>query len=207
MKLSPSLYAADPFRLHEAIAAVAPYSASFHVDIMDGRFAPAFGFGESVVRRLVKEYPVPIDVHLMVEHPKAWARRFAELGVRSVAFHLEATCEPEALLDAVRAAGARAYLALLPDSPIEKAEAIMTSADGLLLLTAPPGGGAFSSDALARLHKVPATTRVIVDGNLQAEQLISPALSRVELAVVGKTLFESSNIAQRAQELSEILKY
>ncbi|MDQ0392690.1 hypothetical protein [Labrys monachus] len=205
MRLSPSLYAADPLRLHEAIEAVAPYSASLHVDIMDGRFAPAFGLGESLVRRLVGECPIPVDVHLMIEQPETWAVRFAGMGVRSVAFHLEAMPEPAALLLAIRAAGARAYLALLPDTPVAAAEPFLPAADGVLLLTAPPGGGPFSEEALARLEKLPATTRAIIDGSLQAQHLRLPMLSRVELAVLGKALFDSGDIADRARELAAAL--
>ena len=206
MKLSPSLYAADPLRLHEAIEAVSPYSASFHVDIMDGRFAPAFGLGESLVRRLVREYPIPVDVHLMVERPEAWAERFAGLGARSVAFHLEATPEPEALLHAVRKAGARAYMALLPDTPLVASEPFLPAADGVLLLTAPPGGGAFSNEALARLEKLPAAMHAIIDGSLQEEHLRLPVLSRVQLAVLGKALFDSRDVADRARELADALE-
>jgi ribulose-phosphate 3-epimerase len=202
MKLSPSLYAADPLRLQQAIEAVEPYSASFHIDIMDGRFAPGFGLSEGLVRRLVDRYVTPVDVHLMVERPVEWAERFAGLGARRVAFHLEATPQPEALLQSVRNAGAAAYLALLPETPIVSAEPFLPEADGLLLLTAPPGGGPFSRKALDRLEEVPITTRVIVDGSLQLEHFKLPILSRVELAVLGKALFEGRNLEERARELA-----
>jgi pentose-5-phosphate-3-epimerase len=56
MKISASLYAADPLRLAEAVAAVAPHVDSLHVDVMDGRFAPAFGFGERLVESLVHRF-------------------------------------------------------------------------------------------------------------------------------------------------------
>lgn len=79
MRLSASLFAADPLRLFEAVAAVSPYVESLHVDVMDGRFAPAFGFGEGLVRRLLSEGAPPIDVHLMIAAPEVWARRFAML--------------------------------------------------------------------------------------------------------------------------------
>ena len=94
MKISASLHAADPLRLAEAVSAIRPYVESLHVDVMDGRFAPAFGFGERLVDSLVADGGLPIDVHLMVERPEDWAVRFAKLGARSVAFHIEAAEEP-----------------------------------------------------------------------------------------------------------------
>jgi pentose-5-phosphate-3-epimerase len=72
MKISASLHAADPLRLAEAVSAIRPYVESLHVDVMDGRFAPAFGFGERLVDSLVADGGLPIDVHLMVERPDDW---------------------------------------------------------------------------------------------------------------------------------------
>jgi Ribulose-phosphate 3 epimerase family len=105
MRISASLYAADPLRLAEAVEAVAPHVGSLHIDIMDGRFASAFGLCEALVRSLVAERSPPLDVHLMVEVPEPWIHQFATLGVRSIAFHAEAVSDVRGAASSIRAAG------------------------------------------------------------------------------------------------------
>lgn len=202
MRLSASLHAADPLHLAEAVDAVAGHVETLHIDVMDGRFAPAFGFGEALVRRLIAANAPPVDVHLMLDRPEDWAIRFAGLGVRRVAFHAEAADDPVSVAAAIRAHGALAYLALEPETAIALVEPLLAAMDGLLLLTAPAGGGPFSPAALARLADVPAGLPVIIDGGLEPHHFGWPAMARVELAVIGKALFSAGDITARARELS-----
>jgi ribulose-phosphate 3-epimerase len=204
MRLSASLYAADPLRLGEAVSAVTPYVGSLHVDVMDGRFAPAFGFGEQLVSRLVAGGAPPIDVHLMVDEPESAAVRFARLGVRSVAFHVEATPDAAALAKAIRAAGARAYAALLPETEPATVIPIASDIDGILLLTAPPGVGTFSDAAFERIARTPAGLPMIVDGRLQPVHFGALRAQKVELAVVGAALFDGGAPAERARQFDRL---
>jgi ribulose-phosphate 3-epimerase len=204
MRLSASLYAADPLRLAEAVSAVAPYVGSLHVDVMDGRFAPAFGLGEQLVSRLVAGGAPPIDVHLMLDDPGPAALRFASLGVRSVAFHVEATPDAAAVAAAIRNAGALAYAALLPETEPAALASIASRIDGILLLTAPPGGGPFDDAAFARISRTPAGLPVIVDGRLQPGHFDALRAQQVELAVVGAALFDGSAPAERARQLDRL---
>ena len=204
MRLSASLYAADPLRLADAVSAVAPHVGSLHVDVMDGRFAPAFGLGEELVRRLIASGAPPIDVHLMVDEPAPAALRFARLGVRSVAFHVEVTSNPAALAAAIREAGALAYAALRPATDPATLGPIAAEIDGLLLLTAPPGGGEFDEAAFARIGRRPAGLPVIVDGRLQPGHFDALRALEVELAVVGAALFDGGAPAERARELDRL---
>jgi len=131
MNISASLYAADPLRLARAAAAVAPYVASLHIDVMDGRFAPAFGFGERLIRSLIATGAPPVDVHLMIETPEPWAKRFAALGARCVAFHLERVSDPIAVARSIRNEGSLAYVALLPETPVSLVLPLQDDIDGL----------------------------------------------------------------------------
>jgi ribulose-phosphate 3-epimerase len=198
MRLSASLYAADPLRLAEAVSAVAPHVDSLHVDIMDGRFAPAFGFGEAVIRQLIATGAPPLDVHLMVDEPERWATRFASLGVRTVAFHLEAVRDAVLLAASIRMAGARAYVALLPETEPAAIASIASAIDGILLLTAPAGGGAFIEAAFQRIARVPAGVPMIVDGQLQPGHFDVLRARGVDLAVVGTSLFNGAPTKERA---------
>ena len=201
MKVSASLHAADPLRLSEAVAAVAPHVASLHVDVMDGRFAPAFGYGEKLVSRLVAEGASPVDVHLMVQEPQRWTRRFAGLGARCVIFHAEAVSDPLTVVDDIRAEGSLAYVALLPETPIARYVDLLEGVDGLLLLTAPAGGGAFVEAALARLQDAPKGLPLIVDGGLEPRHFDSLRSRSVELAVIGRALFDGRDLRNQAETL------
>lgn len=206
MRLSPSLYAADPMRLGEQIEALAPYVASFHVDVMDGSFAPTFGLGERAVRALVARSPLPIDVHLMVDSPGKWVRMFAEAGARRIAFHLEAVDDPCSLATDVRAGGALPYLALQPTTPLTAALPLLDFVHGVLLLTAPAGGGTFDEAALERTTTLPASVPIIVDGGIGPAHFETLLKAKVELVVVGRTLFDAPDVAERARDLNRELR-
>lgn len=202
MKLSASLYAANPLRLADDIAAVAPHVGSFHVDVMDGQFAPAFGCDERLVTRLLRDITVPLDMHLMICNPAMWAVRFAGLGVRSVAFHFESGADVEELADRIRREGALAYLALRHTTPVEAVAGIFAAVDGILLLTAPAGGGSFDTNAFQRLASLPANLPSIVDGNIDQTHFARLRREAVDLAVIGKALFSQADVARQAQYLA-----
>lgn len=205
MKISASLHAANPLRLAEAIAAVRPHVDSLHIDVMDGRFAPAFGFGELLVDNLVADGALPVDVHLMVERPEDWALRFAKLGVRSVAFHLEAAEDPVRLAQAVRGAGALAHLALLPQTRPSDIPGGYDAFDGILLLTAPAGGGEFDREALNRVAAVSPARFSIVDGRINASHFELLKANGVALAVIGGELFAGSDHVECAKRLANLI--
>lgn len=200
MKVSASLHAADPLNLRQEIAAVAPYVASLHIDVMDPQFAPAFGFGERLVERLSRASDLPIDVHLMVANPERWAGRFADLGARRIAFHVEVCPDVQAIVRTIRGAGSSAYLALLPDTPLESASAHLASVDGVLFLTASAGGGRFEPTALARIRNLQKGVPAIVDGAIGLDHFDDLRTADVELAVVGRALFDNEDLPARAKE-------
>ncbi len=204
VKISASLYAADPLHLDAAVAAIRPHVESLHVDVMDGRFAPAFGLAESIVRRLVADASLPVDVHIMAEEPEDWAVRFGRLGARSVAFHIEAARDPVAVANEIRAEGALAYIALLPETSLARLSGYPGQFDGLLLLTAPAGGGSLIPEALARVADRPRDLPTIVDGRITPKQFAFLKACGVEIAVIGSGLFESQVLAERAKELTAL---
>lgn len=201
MNISASVYAADPMRLAEAVAAVSPFVASLHIDVMDGSFAPAFGLNERLFRSLIGSGERPVDVHLMVDEPEPWAKRFAALGAHRVAFHLEAVTDAIAVAQSIRTEGSLAYVALLPETPVSRVLGLQDHIDGLLLLTAPPGGGDLNPAALARVADVPKRLPTIVDGHLEPAQFDTLKANGVDLAVVGATLFHTDHLADRAKAL------
>lgn len=174
-RLSASLYAADPFRLAEQVEAVAPHIESFHLDIMDGVFIPDYGLNARLIGDLAARTHLPLDVHLMIRDPAPIAARYAGLGVRSIAVHLEGGTDFATIAHSLHDNGVRAYAALRHTTPISELERVEGLADGVLLLTAPAGGGTFQPDSFRRLAARPRDLPVIVDGRI--EPLVFPAAS------------------------------
>jgi len=206
VKLSASLFAADPFRLEAQVIAIEPHVDSLHVDIIDGRFAPAFGLGERLVRDLAKICSKPIDIHLMVDSPEYWAPRFAALGARIVCVHAESDVDIHNVLRSVRKEGAAPYVALRPDTPISGVRILLDEADGALLLTAPAGGGHFIEAALQKAFDLPRAYPSIIDGRIEATHFEGACAAGVDIAVMGRSLFEHADVSARAEALNAKLR-
>ena len=104
----------------------------------------------------------------------------------------------------IRAAGCLAYVAFLPETPFARISQLAPGADGILLLSAPPGGGAFNPEASARLQSLSKELPKIVDGRIGTSHFDLCRSAGVELAVLGRALFDGDGLAERARELSRL---
>lgn len=203
--LSASVYAADPFRLAEEIEAVLANVESLHLDVMDGVFAPEYGLTARTIEILSESTPKPLDIHLMVAEPRRATVRFSELGVRSVAIHVEANEDFRELARIVRSNGSKAYAALRHTTPVAVLEELADQLDGCLFLTAPAGGGAFDQHAFSRLAQRPAGLYTVVDGKIGPDHFKRLDQMQVDLAVVGAALFSAGEAEERAEAFSRML--
>jgi ribulose-phosphate 3-epimerase len=203
MKISASLYAADPLRLSDEIDAVSPHVDSLHIDIMDGRFAPEFGLYERLVRDIMHRSALPIDVHLMVQEPMRPAARFSELGARLVAFHVEGDHSINDVAAVVRSHGSLAYASLRHTTDTSTITHMIDAIDGLLFLTAPAGGGCFDDHAFDRLARRPQGLPVIVDGKIDSRHFSRLIELEVDLAVIGGALFSKGTPDVTAREFTQ----
>ncbi|HEV7317472.1 MAG TPA: hypothetical protein VGO04_02525 [Ensifer sp.] len=196
--LSPSLYAADPLLITDELEAVAPYAESFHLDVMDGQFAPEFGLNFRFIRDLAQATEIPLDVHLMLARPRDAVVRVAEMGVRSIAVHVEIKDDLRDLVSIIRRNGGKAYAALRHTTPVSVLEPILEAIDGCLFLTAPAGGGKFDELAFERLAQRPKGLHTVVDGKIGPEHFARLRAHGVDVAVVGGALFSNGHVAERA---------
>ncbi|MCW2669991.1 MAG: ribulose-phosphate 3-epimerase [Frankiales bacterium] len=155
-QIFPSMLAADFARLADEAARVEGHADWLHIDVMDYRFVPNLTLGLPVVESLLKATTIPLDCHLMIEDPDRWAPGYAEAGAGSVTFHAEASKAPLRTARTIRAAGARAGIALNPSTPIEPLVDLLPSFDMVLVMTIEPGfgGQAFMDETLPKIRRV-----------------------------------------------------
>ncbi|MFN2451699.1 MAG: ribulose-phosphate 3-epimerase [Candidatus Dormibacteria bacterium] len=140
--LAPSLLAANFARLATAVHALEGSGAErLHVDVMDGAFVPNFSFGTDTVRTLRRETSLPLELHLMIEHPERHLETFAEAGADGITVHYEASPHLHRTLERIRALDCRSGAAINPATPATVLEDVLESCDLALVMTIDPGYG------------------------------------------------------------------
>ena len=178
IRIAPSVLSADLARLSEQVQAVEEAGADWiHVDVMDGHFVPNLTFGAGLIAALRRITELPLDVHLMVEHPEAYIDAFADAGASVFTLHPEATVHVQRHLAQVRARGMLAGLALNPATPLSFAAEVIEDVDLLLLMTVNPGFPAQQYIAAAT-EKITRARRLLAESESRAYLEVDGGISR-----------------------------
>jgi ribulose-phosphate 3-epimerase len=212
VQISPSILSADFARLADEARAVEAVADWVHVDVMDYHFVPNLTIGLPVVESLLKHATLPLDCHLMIEDPDRYAPGYAEAGAGNVTIHAEAAKAPVRTLRAIRAAGARAGLAINPGTPVQPYEDLLPELDMLLLMTVEPGFGGqkFLDIVLPKLRRARAMVGahggavwLQVDGGVDAETIERCADAGADVFVAGSAVYSADDPAQAVRALRE----
>src|SRR2546421_4865250 len=142
--IAPSILAADFSRLADEVHRVEEAGADWiHCDIMDGHFVDNISFGSGIVATVRKLTTLPLDVHLMIEHPDHYLPRFIDAGANSITVHVESESKHEVAktLQQIRGGGCRPGLTFNPATPVALLQPFLPPLDLLLIMTGHPGFG------------------------------------------------------------------
>ncbi len=201
--IAPSVLAADFGNLQRDIEMINNSEADwFHIDIMDGVFVPNISYGMPVLEAITKHATKTIDVHLMIVDPDRYIKTFAELGSDILTFHYEACIHLHRTIQAIKAEGMKAGVALNPHTNVDLLEDTINDIDLVLVMSVNPGfgGQSFIENTYDKVRKLKALidrkgakTIIEVDGgvtNKNAKQLIDAG---ADALVAGSYVFKSEN--------------
>ena len=139
-KISPSLMCADFLHLGDELKALEKYGIEYlHVDIMDGVFVSNYTLGTDFIKKIHRSTDIPLDIHLMIDHPDTKLDWFEFKEGDYVSVHYEACTHVQAVLSNIHKRGAKTMLALNPGTPICVLEDLLPDLDAVLIMTVNPG--------------------------------------------------------------------
>ncbi len=215
VQIVPSLLACDLSRMGEAIESVKAAGINWvSVDVMDGHFVPNLSFGPDHVR-MAKKYGLTVDAHLMVNNPEEIAPWFVEAGADIVTVHIEATKNIRDLVRDIHKRGAKAGIALKPQTSAESVLGLLNEIDLVLVMTVDPGFGG-ASFLKAMLPKITSLRKAIdqdglnciiqADGGINSQTAVLAAQAGAHSLVAGTAIFGKEDPAAAALFLQEQVK-
>ncbi len=211
--IAPSILSADFSRLKEDIQAVEAAGADWiHVDVMDGHFVPNITLGPIIVEAANRSTSLPMDVHLMIEHPDQFISEFVRAGADLVSVHVEACVHLNRTIELIRKAGCQAGAVLNPATPLESLDYILEYLDLVLLMSVNPGfgGQSFIPNTLEKIRRLKSKIeasgkpiRIEVDGGVNQTTIRDIAAAGADVFVAGSAIFGKPDYAATIRELRE----
>lgn len=212
--IAPSVLAADFANLQRDVEMINNSQADwFHIDIMDGVFVPNISFGMPVLEAIAKHATKTIDVHLMIVDPDRYIKTFADLGANVLTVHYEACNHLHRTLQAIKAEGMLAGVAINPHTSIDLLEDVINDIDLVCIMSVNPGfgGQSFIENTYNKVTKLKdliiqkgANTIIEIDGGVTNKNARALVEAGADVLVAGSFVFKAENPTATIEDLKKI---
>ena len=217
IRIAPSVISADFGSLKEDLRRLEEAGADLlHVDIMDGHFVPNITFGPDIVKKIKSLTRLPLDVHLMISHPRQYVVKFIEAGASNITFHIESEDTPSTAISEIASFDCRVGLSVKPKTPLSAVRDHLSQIDRLLIMTVEPGFGGqkFMPDMMPKVEQAVQWRAegkydydIEVDGGLDPYTIVPAVQAGAEVIVAGTAVFKGGDLKASIQALRDAAAY
>ena len=214
--IAPSVLAADFANLQRDIEMINNSEADwFHIDIMDGVFVPNISFGMPVLEAINRHANKTIDVHLMIVDPDRYISTFKKLGADILTVHYGACNHLHRTLQAIKAEGMKAGVALNPHTSVDLLEDVIQNIDMVCIMSVNPGfgGQSFIENTYDKVRKLKAliakknaNTLIEIDGGVTNKNAKALVDAGADVLVAGSYVFGAENPTATIADLKNLIK-
>ena len=210
-KLAPSILSADFSDIKTTLKQCDEGGAHWiHIDVMDNQFVPNLTIGPPIVKSIRPKTKKFIDVHMMVIDPEKLVEPFARAGADNITFHIEATDDPEGIIDLIKSCGCKAGVSVKPKTLLSDIYPILDKVDLVLIMSVEPGFGGQSylpgsNERISQTKKYlndNCLDRVLieVDGGIKLHNVSTVLNSGADVIVAGSEVFKADDPVQTIQD-------
>ncbi|HOZ40802.1 MAG TPA: ribulose-phosphate 3-epimerase [Flavobacteriales bacterium] len=210
--LAPSLLSADFANLQRDVELIEGSEAAWHhLDVMDGVFVPNISFGLPVIKAIRKHAKKPFDVHLMIVNPDQFIGAFRDAGADILTVHLEACTHLHRSIQAIKAAGMKAGVAINPHTTVRSLEDVLADIDVVCMMSVNPGFGgqqfiartyAKIADLMELRTRTGSKALIEIDGGVSAANAAQLVATGADVLVAGNSVFGAEDPRAAIRSLS-----